>query len=81
MKNILDKRVIVIKVAGELLFLYGFLGWTYGVLVQLIHPSWLRLGLSHLTPWLRVDTFSVISFIVSAVGFFMWRLTRELSAR
>ena len=72
---------IVIKGVGELLFLFGFLGWVYGVLVQLIHPEWLPLGLSHLIPWIRVDTFTIICFIVSAVGFFTWRLTRELLSR
>lgn len=77
MKKILDKLIAIIKVVGELLFLYGLLGWIYGVLVQLIHPNWLSLPLSHLTLWLRVDTFTVISFILSAVGFFIWRLTRE----
>ena len=70
--------IIVIKGVGELLFLFGFLGWVYGVLVQLIHPEWLPLGLSHLVPWIRVDTFTIISFVVSAVGFLIWRLTREL---
>jgi hypothetical protein len=70
--------IIVIKGVGELLFLFGFLGWIYGVLVQLIHPEWLPLGLSHLVPWIRVDTFTIISFVASAVGFLIWRLTREL---
>jgi hypothetical protein len=70
--------IIVIKGVGELLFLFGFLGWVYGVLVQLIHPEWLPFGLSHLVPWIRVDTFTIISFVVSAVGFLIWRLTREL---
>jgi hypothetical protein len=73
--------VIVVKVVGQLLFLFGLLGWLYGVLVQLIHPEWLRLGLSHLIPWIRVDTFTIICFIASAVGFFVWRLTRELLSR
>ena len=77
MKKILEKCILIVKVVGELLFLYGFLGWIYGVLVQLTHPHWLSLELSHLTPWLRVDAFTILSFIVSAVGFFMWRLTSE----
>jgi hypothetical protein len=73
--------IIIIKGVGELLFLYGLLGWVYGILVQLIHPEWLPLGLSHLTPWIRTDTFTIISFIISAIGFFTWRLTRELLLR
>lgn len=71
--------MILIKVVGEMLFLYGLFGWTYGVLVQLFHPYWLPLPLSHLTVWIRVDTFTILSFILSALGFLMWRITRELT--
>jgi hypothetical protein len=67
----------IVKVLGELFFLYGLLGWTYGVVVQLVHPSWMFYGLSHLVPWIRVDTFTMVSFVVSAVGFLMWRLAKE----
>jgi len=77
-KIIFSPRALV-EVIGKLLFLYGLLGWIYGVLVQLVHPDWLTLGLTHLIPWIRVDTFAVISFIVSGVGFLMWMLTRELA--
>ena len=70
---------LFLKVLGELLFIFGLLGWTYGVLVQLTHPEWLTIKLSHLTPWIRVDTFTVASFILSAAGFFMWRFARELN--
>jgi hypothetical protein len=79
MKEVLNGRIVVIQVVGELLFLYGFLGWVYGVLVQLTHPQWLTVQLSHLTPWLRVDIFTIVSFIIGAVGFFIWRLIRELA--
>ena len=78
-KIIFSPRALV-EVIGKLLFLYGLLGWIYGVLVQLVHPDWLTLGLTHLIPWIRVDTFTVISFIVSGVGFLMWMLTRELTS-
>ena len=69
---------IIIKVAGEFLFLFGLLAWIYGVLIQLIHPEWLTLGLSHLIPWIRVDTFTIASFVIAAIGFIMWRLTHEV---
>jgi hypothetical protein len=72
-------KLIVLKVAGELLFLFGLLGWVYGLLIQLVYPQWISLGLSHLTPWIRVDTFTIISFFISAIGFLIWRLTKELS--
>jgi hypothetical protein len=75
-----DLKLIVLKVAGEFLFLFGFLAWVYGVLVQIIHPEWLTLSLSHFTPWIRVDTFTIISFVVAAVGFLIWRLTKELQS-
>ena len=70
--------IIVFKVIGEGLFLYGLLGWIYGILVQLVHPEWLPLPLSHLTLWLRTDTFTIASFLVSAIGFFIWQISREL---
>jgi hypothetical protein len=73
--------IVVVKGIGELFFVFGFLGWMYGVLVQLIHPEWLTVQLSHLAPWIRVDTFTIICFIISAVGFLIWRLTRELLLR
>ena len=73
-------KLIVLKVIGEFLFLFGLLAWIYGVLVQLIHPEYLSMGLSHLVPWIRVDTFTIISFFVSAIGFIIWRLAKELSS-
>jgi hypothetical protein len=79
MKETLNWHIVVIQVVGELLFLYGFLGWVYGVLIQLTHPEWLPIQLSHLTPWIRVDTFTIISFIIGAIGFFIWRSFRELA--
>ena len=72
-------KLIVLKVVGELFFLFGLLGWVYGVLIQLVHPEWVPLGLSHLAPWIRVDTFTIISFFISAIGFLIWRLTKELA--
>jgi hypothetical protein len=69
--------IAVLRVIGEALFLYGLFGWTYGVLVQITSPEVLTEGLSHLIPWIRTDTFTVLSFILSIVGFFIWRLTRE----
>jgi len=71
-------ELIVLKVAGEFLFLFGLLGWVYGVLIQLIHPEYLSKSLSHLIPWVRVDTFTIISFVVAAIGFLIWRLASEL---
>jgi hypothetical protein len=69
----------IIKIIGQTLFLYGLLGWIYGVLVQLIDPDLLASPLSHLVAWIRVDTFTILSFILSALGFLIWRLTLELT--
>jgi hypothetical protein len=71
-------RLIVLKVVGEFLFLFGILAWAYGVLIQLIHPEFLTTSVSHIIPWIRVDTFTIMSFIISALGFLMWRLAKEL---
>jgi len=76
-KRLFGIRVGVIRVLGEVLFLYGLLGWIYGVAVQLTHPLWLFGELSHLTPWIRLDTFTIISFLLSILGFFVWRLIKE----
>jgi hypothetical protein len=71
-------KLNIIEVLGEFIFLFGLISWIYGVIVQLTHPEWLNLGLSHLVPWIRVDTFTIISFIVAAIGFLIWRLSRAL---
>jgi hypothetical protein len=77
MNRNLDTDLGIFRVIGEALFLYGLLGWIYGVLIQITHPEFLGTYLSHLTPWIRVDTFSVMSFIISIIGFFIWRLTKQ----
>ena len=73
-------NLIIAKVLGQFFLLFGLLGWFYGVLIQLVRPEWLTLQLSHLTAWIRVDTFAMLSFVVAAVGFLFWRLAKELPA-
>ena len=68
------------KVVGELFFLFGLFGWIYGVLVALVHPNWLTAPFSHLTPDLRQDIFTIYAFVISAIGFVIWRLTKELAS-
>ncbi len=77
----ITRFLIVAKVLGQLLCVYGLLGWMYGVLIQITHPDWLPGEISHLTLWLRLDTFTIFAFIGSGVGFFIWRLARELMMR
>jgi len=81
MANAPTKLITLAKVVGQFLFVYGLLGWIYGVLIQVTHPDWLPGEISHLTVWLRLDTFTIFSFIGSGVGFFIWRLARELTIR
>ena len=71
-------KLVILKVAGEFLFLFGLLGWIYGVLVQIIHPHWQYASLSTLIPWIQVNAFAIVSFIIAAIGFIMWKLTKEL---
>ena len=72
MNSAFYKLLIIIKVFSQVLFLFGLLAWLDGVLVQITHPEWLPLSVSHLLPWIRTDTFTILMFIVSAVGFFVW---------
>ena len=78
MKSAFERLLLVLKIFGQILFFYGLLAWFYGIIIQFIHPEWLPLPLSHLTPWLRTDTFTILAFITSAIGFFLWRLIVEL---
>jgi uncharacterized phage infection (PIP) family protein YhgE len=77
--NFLSERtMLAVKVASQALFLYGLFAWFYGAVIQITHPQWLPLPLSHLTLWIRLDTFTILSFFVSAFGFIVWRLIVEL---
>jgi hypothetical protein len=71
------KPLMLLKVLGQTSFLFGSLGWFYGVLIQITHPEFLATTLSHLTTWLRVDTFTMISFVIAIIGFIVWRLIEE----
>ncbi|MEM2931143.1 MAG: hypothetical protein QW797_09850 [Thermoproteota archaeon] len=62
---------------AETLAFTGAAGWLYGVWVSHYHPEWLTLPLTHLTLWLRTDTFGTFSFAAMVVGFFTWRLTKN----
>jgi uncharacterized protein with PQ loop repeat len=69
--------MLVTKVVGQVLFLYGLLAWLDGVVVQFTNPMWLAMPVSHILN-IRTDTFTILMFIVSAFGFFLWRVTAEL---
>jgi hypothetical protein len=78
MSSVSYRLLVIVKVFGQGSFLFGLLAWLYGVAIQITHPEWLPIQLSHLTPWLRTDTFTIAMFFVSAVGFFVWRVIAEL---
>ena len=69
--------MVIIKVVGEMLFLFGLLAWLYGVEIQFVGPpNWQFMPISRLLK-VRTDTFTIIMFLVSVLGFFLWRLTTE----
>ena len=58
------------------LLVFGLLNWAYVVLIQFFLPySILTDKLTHLTPWLRVDIFGMVSYVVAGTAFFLlaWR--------
>ncbi|MGA2790626.1 MAG: hypothetical protein ABSF00_07645 [Candidatus Bathyarchaeia archaeon] len=59
-------------------FLFGLLTWSYVIMVQMIHPDWVALPMSHIGIFpfnLRVDVTGIVAFLVSALSFFLWQST------
>jgi hypothetical protein len=52
-------------------WLYGLAGGLYICVNAWVHPESLSWQVTHLTPWLREDTFGIISFGASALAFFI----------
>ena len=67
----------IVKAVGQTLFLFAFLAWLDGAVIQFTHPEWLAQPVSHLLN-VRTDTFTIAMFLVSAFGFLIWRLSGEL---
>ncbi len=59
------------------IFVFSLLGGIYIILVSFFRAETLTIQLSHLTPWIREDTFGILSWIVSFFSFLVWNLTRE----
>lgn len=59
------------------LFVFGLAGWIYIAANAVVHPESLSWQLTHLTPWIREDTFGIICFGVSFVSFFIWNMTKK----
>jgi len=72
----MDVRKIIERVAFTL-FMFGTVGGLYIISVALVHPETLSIQLTHLTPWIREDTFGIFSWMVSFFSFLTWNLIRE----
>lgn len=67
----------IIRALSLTLFLFGLIGWIYIAANAVVHPESLSWQLTHLTPWIREDTFGIICFGISFVSFFVWNMTKK----
>ncbi len=51
-------------------WLYCLMGGIYICVNAWVHPYTLPWQLTHLTPWIREDTFGMVCFTLSALAFF-----------
>jgi hypothetical protein len=69
-----------LETVGLTMFVFGSLAWLYVVAVQITHPEWLPLTLTHykIAPfdW-RVDNVGILGFAIAAFGFFVCRLAKD----
>ena len=75
MTNIDLKKII--RALSLTAFFHGVLGFLYIAAAAMIHPQTLPIQLSHLTPWIREDTFGFLSFAISIVSLFVYNLTKD----
>lgn len=71
------RRIKIVNEISLALAVYGMAGWVYVGLCALVAPQTLALPLTHLAPSLREDTAGVLSFVVSFLGFIIYRITRR----
>jgi hypothetical protein len=60
------------------MFLFGLLAWLYVVAMQVSHPEYLHMALTHMDVFplnLRVDLTGIFGFVISALGFSLSQLT------
>lgn len=73
----LPQKAISLRPFALTLFVFGLLVWLYVVVIQVSHPEWLPLQVSHIGfppfNW-RMDDVGMVAFAVSAFGFFVWQL-------
>ena len=64
----------ILQAVLKTVWLYGLLGGLYICVNAWVHPETLSWQLTHLTPWIREDTFGIIAFTASAAAFFVLQL-------
>jgi hypothetical protein len=69
----------VLKSFLTTVWLYGLAGWIYVAAAALLQPQSLPWQLTHLTPWIREDTFGIVCFVASAISFFCLGVIRSKS--
>ncbi len=67
----------ILKAFSFTIFLFGFAGWVYIAVNAEVHPWTLSWQLTHLTPWIREDTFGIICFGLSFIACLVWRFLKE----
>jgi hypothetical protein len=69
------RRIAV--VLTRTLALYAFAAWAYVALVAVFLPRTLGFQLTHFSKQPHTDTFGEVSFVVSLVSYFIYRLLTE----
>ena len=67
----------ILRAASLTAFVHGMVGFLYIAAAAMVHPETLSIQLSHLTPWIREDTFGFLSFAVSIFSLFIYNLTKD----
>jgi len=71
------RRHPVTRAAALTVFLFSLLVWVYVVVIQITHPQWLPLPMSHVTffpfNW-RLDEIGMTAFAFAAVAFLIWQI-------
>lgn len=69
-KKVLERTIFTV-------FFFSLLGGIYVIIVSFFAASTLPTQLSHLTPWLRTDTFGIFCWIVAFFSFLWWNIIRK----
>jgi hypothetical protein len=67
----------------QTVFVFSLLAWAYVVVFQMTYPEWLSAPMTHYDVFpfnVRVDDAGIISFVLAAVGFLLWRSEKERGA-